>query len=83
MILINAKPLAEYQKELESDIEIAEIEFEISEMQEKWSFIINAEIKDRFNPYSPGFSIYFSKHNNRWTNEIIASILIHLDFLSI
>ena len=36
-----------------------------------------------FNPYSPGFSIYL--RNNMQSSKIstIASILIHLDFLSI
>ena len=64
-------------------------------------------LKRCFNPYSPGFSIYFNNHGNDQKNEnklqslftwifylfeqkkelekveAIASILIHLDFLSI
>ena len=36
----------------------------------------------RFNPYSPGFSIYLANHNGSGYKNL-ASILIHLDFLSI
>ena len=38
----------------------------------------------RFNPYSPGFSIYLAGTQDKGiTNNNDASILIHLDFLSI
>ena len=36
-----------------------------------------------FNPYSPGFSIYLSFILKKVLNDHKASILIHLDFLSI
>ena len=36
-----------------------------------------------FNPYSPGFSIYFLEKYGEIVTEIRASILIHLYFLSI
>ena len=36
-----------------------------------------------FNPYSSGFSIYFIKCTLEEREELIASILILLDFLSI
>ena len=36
-----------------------------------------------FNPYSPGFSIYFLLKTNEQLRSTVASILIHLDFLSI
>ena len=36
-----------------------------------------------FNPYSPGFSIYFRIHGSIKRRTYNASILIHLDFLSI
>ena len=36
-----------------------------------------------FNPYSPGFSIYFIHKAGYHKTDIKASILIHLDFLSI
>ena len=36
-----------------------------------------------FNPYSPGFSIYLQKFDLEYQLKKIASILIHLDFLSI
>ena len=36
-----------------------------------------------FNPYSPGFSIYLLKRGVEVTVKAEASILIHLDFLSI
>ncbi len=38
---------------------------------------------DSFNPYSPGFSIYLANTQTGQLLKVKASILIHLDFLSI
>ena len=40
-------------------------------------------LRRRFNPYSPGFSIYLEELRIEQDEKMIASILIHLDFLSI
>ena len=44
---------------------------------------LEEEIDERFNPYSPGFSIYLTNRKMGLSDIIKASILIHLDFLSI
>ena len=50
-------------------------------------YLKNKQYEDKtnggFNPYSPGFSIYLLSRRNGNTGYCKASILIHLDFLSI
>ena len=44
---------------------------------------IYEKLSDGFNPYSPGFSIYLIQDLEEMVLGADASILIHLDFLSI